>query len=138
MNYYTIEGFEQLTKEQLLIMSVTHVLTTQEKSNTKGTCKYAGIGCAASPFLREECREEADDMAGSWEALSDIGLVPNVNSGFINEMQRAHDWARSRKGVLFVGEYMFRIGIVCAIYNISALVVSDIFGTLALKEENKA
>lgn len=138
MNYYTIEGFEQLTKEQLLIMSVTHVLTTQEKSHTKGLCTYAGIGCAASPFLREECREEADLKAGSWEALSDIGLVPGANSGFITELQRAHDWARSKKGALFIGEYMFRIGILCANHKIKSLVVSDIFGTLALKEENKA
>lgn len=96
--YATIEGFEQLTKQQMFDMSVEHISKTRKKSVKEGewgssTCSYSGIGCAAAPFIRPELRESAE--GNSWHVLSRDGRVPLHNSDLVQELQDCHDAART-------------------------------------------
>lgn len=99
--HITIEGFEQLSKQQLFDMSLAHLRTTRIKSvsRTGGSyCSYSGAGCAAAPFIREDQRKLADNPDGkiippglSWSGLVDRGLVPPHESSFVYELQACHD-----------------------------------------------
>ena len=97
MNYITIEGFEQLTAQQMFDMSLAHLRRTGVKSKNEFSCMYGGTGCAAAPFLRPDKRDFADqqsDMEGvSWVELVDRGFVPNTHFVLIAALQRAHDRA---------------------------------------------
>ena len=96
--YWTIEGFEKLSKQQLFDMAAAHILRTRVKSKNDVSCSYTGTGCAASVFLKPEFREKADRMgpAGtgiSWYGLAGRGKVPQTNREFISALQRFHDGA---------------------------------------------
>ena len=97
-DFLTIPGFEKLTKQELFDLSARHILRTRQKSMTTGSiCTYQGSGCAASPFLREECRAEADDAVGNpmWGNLAEEGLVPDHELKFVSELQKCHDESSS-------------------------------------------
>lgn len=94
--YLTIPGFESLTAQQVFDLSVAHIASTRTKSldptDSDRRCIYSGSGCAAAPFLREECRKEADDATrGGWRILMSKGLVPGNNDELITLLQNAHD-----------------------------------------------
>lgn len=95
--YWTIPGFEQLTKQQLFDMAAAHIKSTGKKSASNGICCYASSGCAASPFLQKKRREDADLVAGSaatgWRALQLEKYVPDTHASFVEELQTCHDWA---------------------------------------------
>lgn len=110
--YITIEGFENLTKQQMFDMSAKHILSTKTKSfNEDGNCSYAGTGCAAAPFIREECRAAADvDPSGGaatgWGFLRSRGDVPEHNAEFVRELQYCHDETEHEVGSMFVDEWL--------------------------------
>lgn len=100
--YITIDGFEQLSRQQLFDMSAAHILKTGVQSRLRSrrccapddvtVCSYSGTGCAAAPFLKEEFREKAD-RAGSWSRLhrGGIGNVPLHETLFVSKLQICHD-----------------------------------------------
>lgn len=89
-----IEGFEQLTLQQIFDMSLNHLRTTRVKSVAPLTssCLYGGTGCAAAPFLKPEKRKELDDTGSwSWISLVEEGIVPGHMRGQIRSIQAIHD-----------------------------------------------
>ena len=95
--YITIDGFESLTKQQMFDISAKHILAAGKCSvNDQGTCSYAGSGCAAAPFIREDQREIADGLDTSgwgagWQWLSNNGHVPKREDDFVVRLQLCHD-----------------------------------------------
>ena len=91
---YTIDGFDQLSQQQMFDMSAKHILATREKSYNGMTrfCTYSGIGCGASVFLNEGAKTSAD-VRGAWCDLVTAKLVSPHNSNFVNFLQEAHDSA---------------------------------------------
>lgn len=88
----TIEGFEQLSKQQLFDMSLAHIRSTRKKSTQGSKCVYSGPGCAAAPFIRPEFRAYADRRKGTtWDQLQEEGLVPSHEYVFVNSLQLCHD-----------------------------------------------
>lgn len=79
-----IPGFLSLTKQQAFDIAARHLLEQRKPSVCQGTCSYKGIGCAASPFLKEEARES---LKGSWPHITrETHLME-----FIHALQLAHD-----------------------------------------------
>jgi hypothetical protein len=88
----TIEGFEQLSKQQLFDMSLAHIRSTRKKSMQGSKCVYSGHGCAAAPFIRPEFRAYADRRQGTtWEQLREGCLVPSHQYEFVRSLQLCHD-----------------------------------------------
>jgi hypothetical protein len=86
-----IPGFEDLTKEQVIEMAVRHVHRAGRASKgDDGQCSYAGIGCAAAPFLAPEARERFGGGVG-WSTLTEMGKVPSKHSVLICRLQDCHD-----------------------------------------------
>jgi hypothetical protein len=97
MNDNVISGFENLTYEQCIEMSVRHVHRTGKKSReSKGggvfMCSYRGVGCAAAPFLTPEARNK---LEGAWDHLVAKELVPGFNGRLIQTLQSCHDGSLS-------------------------------------------
>lgn len=90
--YLTIEGFEKLPPQQLFDMSAAHIQETRQKSYSveEKMCVYTGIGCAASVFLRPECRLKADEV-GAWYTLAAEGMVPYHYMSLVIALQNTHD-----------------------------------------------
>lgn len=87
--YITIDGFEQLSKQQLFDMALSHIRSTRRQAkHVAGGCTYAGTGCAASPFLRPQERTTA--YAG-WMDLLRQALVPSHEPSLVCRIQSAHD-----------------------------------------------
>lgn len=86
-----IDGFENMTKQQLLDLSVAHLLGTRKPGVRENTsaCVYSGSGCGAAPFIKEAFRGEAD-REGSWEGVS-AAFGSHHEMDFIMALQRAHD-----------------------------------------------
>ena len=96
--YITIPGFEKLTKQEMFDISARHILATGKPSVNEGStlCVYAGSGCAAAPFIREDQREIADGLdigarGTGWKSLSDNGHVPKHEDDFVVRLQLCHD-----------------------------------------------
>ena len=96
--YITIPGFEKLTKQEMFDISARHILATGKPSVNEGStlCVYAGSGCAAAPFIREDQREIADGLdisarSTGWKSLSDNGHVPKHEDDFVVRLQLCHD-----------------------------------------------
>lgn len=84
-----IPGFQDLTPQECFDLAATHILSTGQASiNENGRCSYNGIGCAASPFLTPEARE---NLVSTWTTLQQMGLVPDANLQLIDQLQDAHD-----------------------------------------------
>ena len=101
-SYITIEGFEQLSKQQLFDMSLAHIRSTRKKSMQEQKCAYSGTGCAAAPFIRPEFRAYADTRAGTtWNQLHERHkLVPAHEHHFIRGLQLCHDNAARDDGFM--------------------------------------
>lgn len=125
MSHITIQEFESLTPQEVFDRAATHIATTRQKSVKdlyygSGGCTYAGSGCNAAIFIREEEREKADWIgSGRWESLYDNGSVPYSNLNLIIALQLAHDNAGSW-GESFLEEYICNMNIVATKYNLSA------------------
>lgn len=92
--YLTIPNFESLSEQEMFDMAARHLLTTRIPSITwggdDGVCTYSNSGCAASVFLRPECRSIADG-SGTWESLVSRGEAPPHRDTFVRLLQLAHD-----------------------------------------------
>lgn len=97
--YWTIDGFEKLTEQEVVNISVAHVLKNGRPSLKEGTdlCAYSGIGCGAAPFLKEENREKADNQGeeegvdSSWCSLERTACVPLIHHKLVQVLQSCHD-----------------------------------------------
>jgi len=96
---HTIPGFKNLSKQELLNMSVAHVLKNGEPSMRNGNCSYAGIGCAAAPFLKPSGRET---LTGSWLFLVNEGRVSSHEAAFVHHLQICHDANSGYAGPAFI------------------------------------
>lgn len=91
---YVIEGFENLTPQEVFDMGARQVIANGEQNLAKEDgregliCSYKGKGCAAAVFLTEEARQT---LVGSWPRLWSEGFVPDCNYGLISEIQTCHD-----------------------------------------------
>lgn len=106
MERIVIDGFEDLTQEQMFDMSLDHIATTRKASLCPdGGCIYGGSGCNAAPFLTPEGRIYADTKyrGMGWGTLVDKGEVPKHHEGIIYALQGAHDYAAVRHGSDTVG-----------------------------------
>jgi hypothetical protein len=88
-----IEGFEQLTRDEIIDISVRHVLrngrpSVKDRGFSRPVCTYNGIGCAAAPFLTPQARNK---YVGSWSALAFEGDVPIYEFDTIQTLQSCHD-----------------------------------------------
>jgi hypothetical protein len=89
-----IEGFEQLTRDEIIDISVRHVLRNGRPSVISGCsfpkaiCTYAGVGCAAAPFLTPQARVDYHD---SWGRLVGDKTVPAHEYNTIWTLQLCHD-----------------------------------------------
>lgn len=111
-DYFTIDGFEQLSKQQMFDMAVTHLARTRQRSSLlSGACTYSGVGCAASVFLKPESRETADKVISvpAWHHLAERGFVPSNYVGFVSELQRCHDGADGERFVDSVRGRLFHL-----------------------------
>ena len=91
-NFITIEGFDDLTPQQAFDMSAKHIISNGPSFDSKlNSCRYAGSGCAASVFLREEFRAIADRKGGQWLAVVATRLASITNIDLIMSLQNAHD-----------------------------------------------
>ncbi len=89
--YFTIDGFEQLTEQQIFDIAVDHIQNTRTRSyRGEVGCVYGGSGCAAAALLKPEHRDAADKV-GSWVALAYTEAVPSHLKNFIKQIQWAHD-----------------------------------------------
>ena len=113
--FITIDGFENLTKQQMFDMAAKHILTTKKKSVSEhGTCLYSGSGCAASVFIKPEFRKTADDFdydsGTGWATLAGEGLAPDHLTRFVVDLQVAHDGPND--GPNFLYEYVSRMSVI--------------------------
>jgi hypothetical protein len=123
----TIPGFESLSRQELFDISVAHIASTRKASlgtipgESGDRCVYSGIGCAAAPFLREECREKADTV-GSWGILTWEKYAPEVNRDLVKELQNCHDAAWDKNAPdpdrTFMLEWKRRMGYVAQNYGL--------------------
>lgn len=97
----TIENFTKLTHQQMFDMAAEKVAQNRKPSMRDGTCCYAGLGCAASVFLKEDKRAEAD-LAGDWGSVVAAGYAPPHLKTFILKLQQAHDTAAEKAPELFL------------------------------------
>lgn len=100
--FFTIEGFEKLSRQELFDMSLAHVRKTGQKSKFPdgSGCAYTGVGCAAACFLREECKGQADVAGGHnngtpWGQLLQHGKVPRHEKNLVADLQWCHDQSRN-------------------------------------------
>lgn len=92
---WNIPGLSKMTKQEIFDMSARHILSTGKKSYdivSKG-CVYSGSGCAASPFIRQQYLDEADEI-GLWELLVNSNKVSKHHIDFIGQLQETHDEIR--------------------------------------------
>ena len=121
--YVTIEGFEQLTEQEAFDISAKHVLKNGRQSvkNDGYKCVYTGIGCGASPFIREEHRARCDEgVANGWTGLASQHLVPEHLKDVVHKLQRCHDYADKTN---FVEDYKTRMASVANDLNLNPAVL---------------
>lgn len=118
LNSIAISGFEQLSAQQAFDISARHLLSIPGPSITanepsfsrKTTCDYAGVGCAAAPFIREEERARWDIKNKSWWSLVDR-WVPDKHVALISDLQRVHDDTALRIDHLAVNEIIHNFSV---------------------------
>ena len=93
MTYATIEGFEELSAQEVFDRSKDHLLKQGVRSASDfGRCKYRGpegLMCAAGIFLRPESAAGCEDKG--WLDLRDRGRVPSTHADLVRELQYIHD-----------------------------------------------
>lgn len=106
---YIIDNLPNLTAEAVIRMSVTHVLGNGRPSIEEDTtddkrpvCTYAGIGCAAAPFIKPEKRAAPELRNKTWVYISRADDCLEHNH-LINSLQNCHDQASQTND--FIGSY---------------------------------
>lgn len=122
---YVIDGFEDLTPQQVFDMAARHVLANGEPSLQGAACSYAGIGCAAAPFLRPEVRDNPELRGKGWGSLCDFNIVPANNNSLISALQGCHDGAANRTGAEFIATFRGRMHSVAEEHGLSAAVLDE-------------
>ena len=98
MAYATIDGFEDLTAQQVFDISKNHLLQQNQKSmalhdlSLKPICAYRGEMnrmCAAGPFIKEKDAYKCENK--DWSDLNTCRLVPNIHYDLMCELQKVHD-----------------------------------------------
>lgn len=93
-SYITIDGFEDLTEQEVFDIAVKHIAKTRRPSMTvkypSSGCQYSGSGCNAAPFIQEDLRIIADDI-GYWGELVSREMAPMTHFHFMNSLQACHD-----------------------------------------------
>lgn len=101
-----IEGFTELTQQQIFDMAAKHIGSTGKQStNFSGSCVYGGSGCNAAPLLTATGKEVGDMGFSDWLKLADHGDVPNHEAEFIAALQEAHDNCYKPDGWAFKWDY---------------------------------
>jgi len=109
MNYITIQGFEDLTPQQIFDTAARHIGKTRKPSvDHKRSCVYSGCGCNAAPFILPELREKADEE-GDWLSLIKEQLVPYIHKFFMQRLQTAHDYPAVSSDEAFISGYLERM-----------------------------
>jgi hypothetical protein len=93
--YATIDGFEDMSEQQIFDMVATHLRKQKRMCvNDHGRCVYsdgAGGMCAAGIFLKDEPTRLMCNEYGGWPGLTRDELVPETHSYLIYELQKCHD-----------------------------------------------
>ncbi len=125
--YITIEGFENLSEQDIFDLAVAHIGETRTKSvDINDQCVYGGDGCNAAPLIRPEYRGKADtwspgwgELEGSgWNILVSTGLVPDKCAEFILVLQGCHD--NAPEGQDFVPHWKKSMEELAAKFNLNA------------------
>jgi hypothetical protein len=102
---WTIDGFEQMTKQALFDMAATHLLTqgrqsrgmkfSQLENKLIQSCLYngpEGLTCGAGIFLKPEFRADADKYGPWWDVVNNQPeAMPKKHQAFVHEVQHIHD-----------------------------------------------
>lgn len=121
-----IEGFENLSKQELFNMSARHILSTGQQSTAGTACIYGGTGCAAAPFLLPECRAGLDKYELNWTGLRDKGLVPDHEYHFVTQLQNCHDsFAWRTAEIPFMDHWRKRMKAVATEHQLSSEVLNE-------------
>lgn len=93
MKYATIDGFAELTPQQVFDISKNHLLSQSERStDARGNCVYRGEDgkmCAAGPFLKDEEAAKFED--NSWLSLMEKEVIPPDHADLVFALQGIHD-----------------------------------------------
>lgn len=119
--FWTIPGFDNMSKQELFDMSVAHIASTRQKSMNGTECCYGGSGCAAACFLQPEKRDAADrernwGKSSSWNSLAELQRVPAHERELVCALQRAHD---NSDNLAFMPEWKSRMLVVAKNYGLS-------------------
>lgn len=122
--FITIPSFEDMTYQQLFDAAAEHIASTRAKSSKNQTegqrnaqgCIYSGSGCAASPFILDGYREQADEI-GNWESLENEELVPVCqNNAFVSRLQSCHDLSPYGSG--FMNEWKAKMLVLAGAFDL--------------------
>lgn len=88
-----IDGFDDLTQQDIFDLAVAHIGKTGVRSDRAGRCVYSGSGCNAAPLIASG--HQRADQKGGWSSVV-VATGRYANLSFINDLQDAHD--RTSKG----------------------------------------
>lgn len=99
MKTITLATLKDATEQEVFTQVVTHMLTQNEKCQTKGEntnimyCNYRndkGLKCAAGCLISDD--EYSNELeGGNWSALVTCEKVPSTHEDLILELQQVHD-----------------------------------------------
>lgn len=130
---YTIEGFEQLTQQQIFDMSAKHMLSLDKRSMIPGcggdmACSYAGTGCAASVFLTDKGKKY---LEGNWHSLIAFHGISPYQCTLVASLQQIHDNAPDGQGrsdgdkTTYLAHCRYHLTKLASEYNLSTAVLED-------------
>lgn len=95
-SFITIDGFEDMSAQEIFDISAGHLLGQMRKSqDEEGTCRYRGpegLMCAAGPFLDGNKISPGKLVEGmSWLSLLSLGHVPEEHADLVSRLQAIHD-----------------------------------------------
>lgn len=94
---FTIDGFENLTQQEIFDKAVHHILSTGVRAAFMGgPCTYGLTGCAAAPFIKPEFRDKVSgEWPPRWKSRGSADLhdyeVPQHEEILIRNIQMCHD-----------------------------------------------
>lgn len=113
---YIIDNFLALSNEDVIRMSVTHVLGNGRPSIEEEapdyadapTCTYAGIGCAAAPFLKPEMRGSPELRNKTWAYIAREDNCDRYEA-LVGVLQQCHDGAAVYPKGTFIDSYKHNV-----------------------------
>ena len=119
---FTIDGFENLTQQEIFDKAAHHILSTGVRATLPNeNCTYGLTGCAAAPFIKPEFRAK---VSGEWPPrwnshgqLCGHGYeVPQHEKTLIRDIQLCHDDADTTKP--FLPQFKAKMRNVAHFYNL--------------------